>query len=978
MRLGSRISVAGLALVLPAVAAANQNPSIRPVFPVGTPNDLVAIRYKARVNASFPTPAGVHRRHIIFISAALEGATENGGRYALQTNIYNDGLDYDDLTQCEAVQPPVLPSRGRLIVAVDDQPTRCPSVIPPADAACPADGKCHLNCFDGETCADGSACDADRGICPGNTFCWEGATCPDGSACPANRGICASEGAVCRNGHIGQQTFSPGAFPRTSREIDALPGYTIMQANSDEDLQGMDLEVEIVRDSVFSFATPQSGWGERIIPDGFGDHLCSDLLPDDEYRAWDTWVTINRDDASSDSHRVRTLARRIPGTDLSDFMLASGQRAWTIVTEFLYNPSFFQVYLWDLEFRRDGSTVWESVDTFDVLGQDQTASTTNPPVRGSSGIRMAEYDGRSVVEISNDGTNTYFEVGDPSTFTLPADPAVILDQLGCAGAPPWPRFCLPTVAWDDSGSVTREDNTVVVYASVDEAPTQAISIPVIVGGTADSADHDLPVKTYLTIPAGSFTGTVSFTVHDNPGSATESPETVTLRLHAPPPEGDPAETDPVNDAKLGQIVEHTVTVLPRCGDGILDTGEQCDGGPCCTSHCQFAQVGQSCEDGNSCTTADACNTTGVCEAGSPLICSDDGNVCTDDVCDPATGTCGAPSAASCDDGDPCTVGDACAAGGCSPGVYSCGQSRSSAAITNLAEGQVATQASTLFGAVASRAVDGNLDGTFAGGSVAHTVATLPTDPWWEVDLGASRYIAEVEAWNRTDPSAIGWLTNYYVLISDAPFVSGDLPAVLAQSGVTAVHHPGPAGVVSVSNVGRNGRYVRVQLVGNNSLALAEVVVLGKPALNFALGQPATQASTLFGASASRAVDGNVDGAFAGGSVAHTIGTLPPDPWWEVDLGTNRFVTEVEVWNRTDPQALGWLEDYYVLVSWVPFVSGDLAAVLNQMGVVAYFQPGPAGVVRTTSMGAIGRYVRIQLPGNSSLALAEVVVSGPAP
>jgi hypothetical protein len=140
----------------------------------------------------------------------------------------------------------------------------------------------------------------------------------------------------------------------------------------------------------------------------------------------------------------------------------------------------------------------------------------------------------------------------------------------------------------------------------------------------------------------------------------------------------------------------------RCGDGRVDPGEACDGGPCCTPGCTLAaptQVcraaagpcdapercdgarpacptdapapdGAGCSDGDACTTDDRC-TAGRCVPGAPRAC-DDGNACTRDLCASATG-CQHPPAdgLACDDGLACTAGDRCAGGACAPGPLAC-------------------------------------------------------------------------------------------------------------------------------------------------------------------------------------------------------------------------------------------------------------------------------------------------------------------
>lgn len=68
-----------------------------------------------------------------------------------------------------------------------------------------------------------------------------------------------------------------------------------------------------------------------------------------------------------------------------------------------------------------------------------------------------------------------------------------------------------------------------------------------------------------------------------------------------------------------------------------------------------------------------------------------------------------------------------------------------------------------------------------------------------------------------------------MLVSDTPFASQNLSATLQQSGVTDVHIAGVAGRQTDLAIGTTGRYVRVQLAGQNFLQLAEVQIYGAPA-----------------------------------------------------------------------------------------------------------------------------------------------------
>jgi hypothetical protein len=299
-------------------------------------------------------------------------------------------------------------------------------------------------------------------------------------------------------------------------------------------------------------------------------------------------------------------------------------------------------------------------------------------------------------------------------------------------------------------------------------------------------------------------------------------------------------------------------------------------------------------------------------------------------------------------------------------------------VDDVALGKKATQSSTSSGGVALRAVDGNVDGVWSHNSV--TMTNSETHPWWEVDLGGICNIDEIDVWNRTDSVAIkGRLDNFYVIVSDVPFTSKDLTTTLSQDGVWSRHitsYPDPKTRLWV---GKGGRYVRIQLGDTNYLNLAEVKVYGKtfvPVDNVALGKKATQSSTSGGNVASRAVDGNTDGILAHNSV--TMTNSETHPRWEVDLGGICNIDQIDVWNRTDSVAVKQrLDNFYVIVSDVPFVSNDLTTTLSQEGVWSrHITSYPDPRVRLW-VGQGGRYVRIQLGDTNYLNLAEVKVFGEA-
>jgi hypothetical protein len=303
------------------------------------------------------------------------------------------------------------------------------------------------------------------------------------------------------------------------------------------------------------------------------------------------------------------------------------------------------------------------------------------------------------------------------------------------------------------------------------------------------------------------------------------------------------------------------------------------------------------------------------------------------------------------------------------------------AASNLSQGRTATQSSTLAGyagAAAASAVDGTTDGNFLNSSV--TATNAENNAWWQVDLGASASISAITIWNRTDCCTTR-LNDYWVFVSDTPFLATDTPATLQfRAGTWSSHQttaPGPSATIPAA---AQGRYVRVQLNGINFLSLAEVQVFGSAGAtpsNRAQGKPATQSSTLAGytgAAAASAVDGATDGNFLNNSVTAT--NFENSPWWQVDLGATGAIGAITIWNRSDCCGTR-LNDYWVFVSDTPFLATDTPATLqSRAGTWSSHQTTPPGPSVTIPAATQGRYVRVQLSGANYLSLAEVQVFTP--
>jgi hypothetical protein len=152
----------------------------------------------------------------------------------------------------------------------------------------------------------------------------------------------------------------------------------------------------------------------------------------------------------------------------------------------------------------------------------------------------------------------------------------------------------------------------------------------------------------------------------------------------------------------------------------------------------------------------------------------------------------------------------------------------SSGASNVAMGKTTTQSSNFYntGAAASAvAVDGNVDGNFFDGSV--TATGFDPNPWWQVDLGSTFTVNSITIWNRTDCCG-SRLADYWVFVSNTPFLATDTPTTLMnRAGTFAIHQTTAPNPSTSITVGQAGRYVRVQLSSAGYLSLAEVQVFGQ-------------------------------------------------------------------------------------------------------------------------------------------------------
>jgi hypothetical protein len=309
-----------------------------------------------------------------------------------------------------------------------------------------------------------------------------------------------------------------------------------------------------------------------------------------------------------------------------------------------------------------------------------------------------------------------------------------------------------------------------------------------------------------------------------------------------------------------------------------------------------------------------------------------------------------------------------------------------AADANLARLGIASQSSTDFEGVASRANDGNISagGYFYDATTSHTAEGV--NNFWQVDLGGSYDLSRVDLFARSD-CCDGRLSNFFLRVLDAP--GGN---VVHEQLVANDIAPNTIGTFALP-AGTTGQVVQVQFNGVSNantglLSLREARVFGDypvvPGSNLAaLFGVVSQSSTAFGGFASRVIDGNTDGIYGNNSVSHSDGQANPS--LTIDLGSEFFVDDVVLWNRTDffPEfdcCLGRTRDITIELLGADGTTVVATSPLLNPGNAAFGGTGAAG---PETLGfdfghATGQYVRVTLNSPSAfLHLAEVEVFGAA-
>lgn len=140
---------------------------------------------------------------------------------------------------------------------------------------------------------------------------------------------------------------------------------------------------------------------------------------------------------------------------------------------------------------------------------------------------------------------------------------------------------------------------------------------------------------------------------------------------------------------------------------------------------------------------------------------------------------------------------------------------------------------------AFKAFDG--DTSQAPGS-GYSQTTQASQPWWQVDLGRTRDLANAKVFLRTDLSGDPG-SDLWVFASNTPFSSTTVAGTQAQPGVKAVRMQTPTGNVGTAALHTSARYVRVQAPGSSTaLSLAEVELPDNQRPTVSVTSPSTGAT----------------------------------------------------------------------------------------------------------------------------------------
>jgi hypothetical protein len=184
-----------------------------------------------------------------------------------------------------------------------------------------------------------------------------------------------------RDRKAGASSRNISMFPTMDQEIDAIKDLWKREQVSQANITGKTVAVEVTRGET---ATDLSNWcvhGE---------------LPADTYRIWT--MTASWD---AKSYAVDVV---MPDSGARYYRPENPVR---LATEaFFINPGLLRAYYWDLEVQRENQSSWQPLTKWKLIHTDAT------PDGNTWGMKLATFQGRPAIEVSNEGTRTYMKKGE--------------------------------------------------------------------------------------------------------------------------------------------------------------------------------------------------------------------------------------------------------------------------------------------------------------------------------------------------------------------------------------------------------------------------------------------------------------------------------------------------------------------------------------------------------------------------------------
>lgn len=146
-------------------------------------------------------------------------------------------------------------------------------------------------------------------------------------------------------------------------------------------------------------------------------------------------------------------------------------------------------------------------------------------------------------------------------------------------------------------------------------------------------------------------------------------------------------------------------------------------------------------------------------------------------------------------------------------------------LANVSLRKPAWQSSTYASAGPGLAVDLNANGNYYANSVSHTLYDY--EPWWIVDIQASKVISFIDIYNRTD-CCTSRLCGFYIFFSETSFQYNDTARTITQSGVQTMYISGyPNTHIRFWVNDKVARYIKIQIANRSEyLSLAEIIAVG--------------------------------------------------------------------------------------------------------------------------------------------------------